>query len=132
MEQQLAKIEAIEGEGLMLREPGSKYDIGRSSTLLKVKRFHDAEAVVLAHQPGKGKHKGRAGALKVKLPGSDAVTHVGTGMNDKLRDQIAKDPKRYIGRAVKVKTQQVFPSGKMRAPSFGGWHLEKGKEWTDS
>jgi len=37
---------------LMLRQPGSSYEAGRSSTLLKVKRFHDAEARVLEHQPG--------------------------------------------------------------------------------
>ena len=33
----------------MLRQPGSKYESGRSSTLLKVKTFHDAEARVLKH-----------------------------------------------------------------------------------
>jgi DNA ligase 1 len=31
----------------MLRQPGSSYKVGRSATLLKVKTFHDAEAVVL-------------------------------------------------------------------------------------
>ena len=36
---------------------------GRSATLLKVKTFHDAEARVVGHLPGAGRHKGRLGAL---------------------------------------------------------------------
>ena len=47
LSRELARIEAIGGEGLMLREPGSQYVVGRSSTLLKVKQFHDAEATVI-------------------------------------------------------------------------------------
>lgn len=37
----------------MLRKPGSKYVHGRSSTLLKVKSFYDAEARVIGYEPGK-------------------------------------------------------------------------------
>lgn len=50
-----------------MRRPGSRYESGRSSSLLKVKTFHDAEAVVVAHLPGTGKHKGRLGALECDL-----------------------------------------------------------------
>ncbi len=67
------------GEGLMLRQPGSSYEVGRSFTLLKIKTFHDAEAVVLAHQPGKGKFKGLLGALAVQLPDGTEFS-VGTGL----------------------------------------------------
>lgn len=31
------------GEGLMIRQPQSKYENGRSHTLLKIKKFYDAE-----------------------------------------------------------------------------------------
>ncbi|MEI9866333.1 MAG: hypothetical protein WDN00_17605 [Limisphaerales bacterium] len=54
---ELTRVETLGGEGLMLRQPGSKYVAGRSGTLLKVKTFHDAEAVVVAHQAGAGRHK---------------------------------------------------------------------------
>jgi DNA ligase 1 len=57
---ELARIESLGGEGLMLRQPGSKYVAGRSATLLKVKTFHDAEATVVGHQAGEGRHKGRS------------------------------------------------------------------------
>ncbi len=56
--EELARVEALGGEGLMLRQPGSAYEIGRSFTLLKVKTFRDAEAIVLGHQPGKRRFKG--------------------------------------------------------------------------
>ena len=38
----------------MLRQPGSVYEAGRSSTLLKVKSFLDAEARVVEHLAGAG------------------------------------------------------------------------------
>ena len=78
---ELARVESLGGEGLVLRQPQSKYEAGRSSTLLKVKRFHDAEAIVTGHQDGLGRHKGRLGALLVKLP-NGVLFAVGTGFSD--------------------------------------------------
>lgn len=54
---QLAEVEKLRGEGLMLRQPKSKYVGSRSNTLLKVKSFFDDEALVVDYVPGKGKHK---------------------------------------------------------------------------
>ena len=74
LKDELARIEALGGEGLMLRQPGSAYEAGRSFTLLKVKTFHDAEGRVIEHLPGKGRHKGRLGAVVVELPdGTDGL-----------------------------------------------------------
>src|SRR5436309_2208376 len=42
LRRELARVEALGGEGLMLRRPGSAYEAGRSPTLLKVKSFADA------------------------------------------------------------------------------------------
>src|SRR5580765_3717530 len=82
---ELTRIESLGGEGLMLRQPGSKYVTGRSATLLKVKTFHDAEAVVVGHQAGAGRHKGRMGALLVRLSdGTDFA--IGTGFSDRERE----------------------------------------------
>ncbi len=69
LREELERVESLGGEGLMLRQPGSRYEVGRSSTLLKVKNFHDAEARVIGHLVGKGKHKGkRPGHLKSNCP----------------------------------------------------------------
>ena len=68
----------------MLRQPGSRYEVGRSATLLKVKTFHDAEARVLEHLKGAGRHKGRLGALLVELADGTRFS-VGTGFSDAER-----------------------------------------------
>jgi DNA ligase-1 len=43
LKSELKRIETLGGEGVMLREPASKYERRRSKTLLKLKSFHDAE-----------------------------------------------------------------------------------------
>jgi DNA ligase-1 len=111
---ELARIEGLGGEGLMLRQPGSKYVAGRSSTLLKVKTFHDAEAVVTGHQAGAGKHKGRLGALLVRLAnGTDFA--IGTGFSDRER---ANPP--GIGATVTFRYQELSEAGVPRFPSYVG------------
>ena len=43
------------GEGVMLKDPLSCYEGKRSHSLLKVKRFEDAEATVIGHHDGVGR-----------------------------------------------------------------------------
>ena len=112
LRQELARVEALGGEGLMLRQPGSNYVPGRSSTLLKVKTFHDAEAEVIGHEPGKGKHKGKLGAVHVRLPNGKEFA-VGTGFSDKQR----ADPP-AIGSTITFRYQELSDAGIPRFPSF--------------
>ena len=72
------------GEGLMLRRAGSFHRAGRSADLLKLKRFDDAEAKVVAHLPGKGKYTGMLGALLLEMPDGRRF-RVGTGFTDEQR-----------------------------------------------
>ena len=72
------------GEGLMLRRAASPHRAGRSADLLKLKRFDDAEAVVVAHLPGKGKFAGMLGALLLELPDGRRF-RVGTGFTNEQR-----------------------------------------------
>ena len=72
------------GEGLMLRRAGSFHRAGRSADLLKLKRFEDAEAKVVAHLPGKGKYTGMLGALLLERPDGRQF-RVGTGFTDEQR-----------------------------------------------
>ena len=46
VDKELKRIIAMGGEGLMIRQPGSKYERTRSKTLLKIKKFHDAEVYI--------------------------------------------------------------------------------------
>jgi DNA ligase 1 len=115
---ELARVEALGGEGLMLRQPGSKYAVGRSSTLLKVKTFHDAEARVIGHAPGTGKHKGRLGALIAQLP--DGVQfNVGTGFSDAEREAPPA-----IGAVITFRYQELSNDGVPRFPSYVGERLD--------
>lgn len=114
LRQELTRIEALGGEGLMLRQPGSKYVAGRSASLLKVKNFHDAEAVVVGHQAGAGRHQGRMGALLVRLPdGTDFA--IGTGFNDRERENPPA-----IGATVTFRYQELSDAGVPRFPSWVG------------
>ena len=54
------------GEGLMLHRADAPYESGRNETLLKLKPVHDADAIVMGHIGGRGKHAGRLGALWVR------------------------------------------------------------------
>ena len=54
-------------EGLMLHRADAVFADGRTDNLLKLKPYMDAEAIVLAHLPGKGKYTGMLGAIRVQL-----------------------------------------------------------------
>ena len=112
LRKELSRIESLGGEGLMLRQPDSLYEFGRSATLLKVKTFHDAEAVVVGHQPGKGRHKGRLGALLVALPNGTQFS-VGTGFSDAQRERPPA-----IGTTITFRYQELTDGGVPRFPSF--------------
>ncbi|MGB1263323.1 MAG: DNA ligase [Cognaticolwellia sp.] len=95
------------GEGLMLHLASGVYQSGRSKHLLKLKKHQDAEAIVIAHLPGKGKFRGLLGAIKVKTP--EGITFkIGSGFSDQERKQPPKIGStityKYIG-----KTQRGVP-----------------------
>ncbi len=112
LKDELKRVEASGGEGLMLREPKSNYEAGRSSTLLKVKTFHDAEARVLEYLPGTGRHKGRMGALSVELKDGTKFA-IGTGFSDKQRENPPA-----VGSIVTFRYQELTDRGVPRFPSF--------------
>lgn len=121
-------------EGLMLREPESLYVPKRSKTLLKVKQWQTADGIVVGHEPGKGKHKGRLGALVVSLrpigqgcagvsptllkvmqKPSEKTVNVGTGFTDAQRC----NPPR-IGSVVTYKFFELTKDGIPRFPAYVG------------
>lgn len=110
----LRAIEALGGEGVMLRDPASYYEHRRSATLLKVKTFHDDDAIIIGHAPGKGRHLGRLGALVARFA-SGVTFEVGTGLTDAQRE----DPP-AIGERIIVRFQALTKSGAPRFPVFAG------------
>ena len=74
------------GEGLILRHADAAYAAGRSDAMLKLKPWSDAEATVLAIEPGRGRLQGRMGALQVVT--DDGIRFkIGTGFDDTQRSQ---------------------------------------------
>ncbi len=126
-------------EGVMLRTEHGLYKFGRSTAkqgwLLKWKNWIDDEAVVVGFEermhnnnaPTKdnlghterSSHKenmepmGTLGALKAEWKGEEV--DIGTGFDDKTRQQIWDDKSSYLGKHVKFKYQ---PHGVKIAPRF--------------
>lgn len=86
LQRRLDEVVGAGGEGLMLHCADAPYETGRSATLLKLKPLHDAEARVIGHVAGRGRHMGRMGALRVRS--ADGVDFLlGTGFSDAQREE---------------------------------------------
>lgn len=113
LSRELKRIEALGGEGIMLRRRGSAYTTGTSRDILKVKTHSDMEAVVIAHLAGKGRNEGKMGSLLVKLPGSRTRFKIGTGFSDEIRENPPP-----VGSLITFKHYGFYRSGTPRFPSF--------------
>jgi DNA ligase-1 len=132
-------------EGLILRDPDAPYKFGRSTVregfLLKLKRFVDAEAVVVgfderlhngneatvdelghtkrsSHQANKTGH-GDLGALVTHYQGQEC--RIGTGFTAEDRLEIWQNQSSYVGKIAKFKFFPVGGKDKPRHPVFLGW-----------
>ncbi len=113
LEEKLDEIVRSGGEGLMLHRADARFTTGRSDVLLKLKRWNDAEATVISHQPGKGKYAGKLGALRVRTP-EGVEFLLGTGFSDDLR--ISPPP---IGSVVTYRYRELTRRG---VPRFATFH----------
>lgn len=100
------------GEGLMLHLGSAPYRGVRSDDLLKLKRFEDAEATVLAHIAGTGKYQGAMGALLVQNS-AGVQFKIGTGFSDAQR----KNPP-PIGSQITYRYRSITNKGVPRFASF--------------
>ena len=106
------RVVGLGGEGLMLRKPESAYEPRRSPTLLKVKPYDDAEATVIAYEPGKGKFAGRLGAFRVRTDDGREFS-VGSGLSDAERN--SPPP---IGTVITYRFRGLTAKGFPRFPSY--------------
>ncbi|MFN3303119.1 MAG: DNA ligase [Roseateles sp.] len=108
----LEQVVAAGGEGLMLHRADAPLASGRSDLLLKLKPEADAEAVVVGHEPGKGRFAGMLGALHVQTP--DGLRFkLGTGFSEAQR----RNPP-PVGATVTYRYRELTPGGKPRFASF--------------
>jgi DNA ligase-1 len=118
LRKQLTQQVKANAEGLMLHRGASLYRGGRSDDLLKVKTHEDAEARVVGHLPGQGKHAGALGALLVEMPtalsGQKPLRFkIGTGLSD--AERTTPPP---IGTIVTYRFRGLNGSGIPRFASF--------------
>ena len=112
LQRELQRIEALGGEGLIVRKPDALYTAGRSIEILKVKSYQDDEATVIAQLPGKGRNAGRLGSLLVELK-SGKQFKLGSGFSDEERNNPPP-----IGAVITFKFYGKYPSGIPKFPSF--------------
>lgn len=113
---QLDNIDNEKGEGIMLRKITSRYQAGRSNDLLKLKRHHDAEAIVVGYKGGTGKYSGMMGSLLVHTE-KGVQFYIGTGFTDEMR----LDPPQ-IGSRITFRYNGYTQNGK---PKFARFIREK-------
>lgn len=108
----LDEVVAGNGEGLMLHLGTSTYKNTRSNDLLKLKKYSDAEAVVIKHIPGKGKFKGMLGSILVETADKKRFK-IGSGFSDAER----KNPP-AVGSVITYKYFGLTNNGIPRFASF--------------
>jgi len=112
LQKRMNEVVKAGGEGLMLHRADALYETGRSDTLLKMKPWEDAEAVVVGHVPGKGKNAGMLGALRVRTADGREFS-LGTGFTDKQRSNPPP-----IGTTVTYRYRDLTNTGMPRFASF--------------
>lgn len=100
------------GEGLMLHRADAPYLTGRSDTLLKLKPWQDAEAVVVGYVPGNGKYQDMTGALTMEMPDGKRF-RIGSGLSDALRRQPPP-----LGTRITYRYQHLTKNGLPRFPRY--------------
>ena len=78
------QILGAKGEGVMLKDPKSKYEGRRSYSLLKVKKFDDTKAKVIGHLRGEGRCAFMCGAIQVREKDGTEFK-IGSGFTDAQR-----------------------------------------------
>lgn len=136
-------------EGIIIRNPDAEYKFGRSTvkqaSLLKLKRFMDAEAEIIGytnrfHNQNEAtknaigyteRSTAKSGMLGVDTLGSLTVCmetdgepiifSIGSGFTDSLRDELWDDKDNLIGKIVKFKYFAVGVKDRPRFPIFLGF-----------
>jgi len=81
---ELERVVGKGGEGLVLHRGDVPYRAGRGVGLLKLKPYEDAEAQVIAIQPGQGRLEGKMGSIEVRTQDGRRFS-IGSGFSDSDR-----------------------------------------------
>lgn len=96
-------------EGVMLRHPVVAYQSGKNNSLLKFKPFMEEDFTIVEFIEGTGKYEGTLGAIKVRteIDGKLVIASVGTGFDDKFRDELWSRRVELTGKLAEIKFQEI-------------------------
>jgi len=95
----------------------------KTGTPSKVKLFPESDVYMTGTFPGEGARANSVGGITYALqPGGPTAGKIGSGISDELLNELATNANDYIGRVARIKSQEQFPSGAHRAPSFISFH----------
>lgn len=104
-------------EGSVAKRRCSSYAYERGPDVIKIKDFVEEDLKIVDEwKEGKGKHKGKLGAIFVERNG--VRTRVGSGFSDEQRKKIWASRAETVGRIAEISYQNLTPDGKLRFPVF--------------
>lgn len=111
-------------EGILIKDPDSKYECKRSTAWLKQKPFIEVSLTVVGYEEGTGRNQGRLGALicEGEDDGKSIGVNCGSGFSDDDRKEYWGARESLIGQVVEVRadaiTQNQDGSYSLRFPRF--------------
>ena len=111
-------------EGIMIKDPNSKYECKRSTAWLKQKPFIEVSLTVTGYEEGTGRNKDRLGALicEGEDDGKTICVNCGSGFSDDDRTEIWTGRDSLMGQVVEVRadavTQNQDGTYSLRFPRF--------------
>lgn len=112
-------------EGLMMNFD-LPFKTGKTNNILKIKKKYSSDLKVIGFEEGKGKNKGKLGALILDYKGFPLGC---SGMTDEERVEIWKNQDKYLGVIVEITHEQESTNDKggvsLEYPSFEMWRFDK-------
>lgn len=93
-------------------------------TKIKLRTDYDGKITgFFPAEEGSKYHGNAVGGFYLSHDGT--TSRVGTGLSDRLRKEMHSHPDRFVGLTATVSAQEKLRSGKLRAPSFMRFHIDK-------
>ena len=111
-------------EGIMIKDPNSKYECKRSTAWLKQKPFIEVSLTVTGYEEGTGRNQSRLGALicEGEDGGKTICVNCGSGFSDDDRTELWTGRDSLVGQVVEVRadavTQNQDGTYSLRFPRF--------------
>ena len=99
-------------EGIMIKDPLSRYECKRSSSWLKSKPVIEVSLIVKKVEEGTGKNKGRLGAILAEGNDDDKNFRisVGSGFTDIQREEFWENRNYLRGKIIEIKADAITKS----------------------